>query len=379
MSELAASYGELQLVEQPAIELLMDLGWEHRNLFAERYGADASDSPGSEGRESEHQVILTRRLLTALRRLNPRLPEDAYAQAIEQLTRDRSKQVAVNANREFYRLIKDGVSVTVTDEHGGQTTERLRVIDWTLPSNNTFLLTSQMWVAGDMYRRRCDLIAFVNGLPLVFIELKKPSVPLRSAFDDNLRDYRGQSVPQLFHPNAFIVLSNGSDTRIGTLTSAWEHFFDWKRVLSEDEVVDPADKVSLPRALRGLLEPARLLDYIENFTLFEEGKGGLIKKTAKNHQFLGVNKAIARLVEATEAQKAESLGFRLRGNDEQKPVNDEQKQGHDEQGRKRLGVFWHTQGSGKSLSMVFFTQKILRTLPGTWSFVVVTDREELDD
>lgn len=343
LGDIAAGYGELMLVEQPAIELLAELGWEHRNLFAESFGEH-----GTEGRESEHQVILTRRLLAALRRLNPGLPDDVYAQAIEQIAQDRSKQIAVNANRELYRLIKDGVKVTIPDEHGGHTTEVLRVIDWTLPVNNDYLLTSQMWVAGDMYRRRCDLLAFVNGLPLVFIELKKPSVPLRSAFDDNLRDYRGQSVPQLFHPNAFIMLSNGSDTRIGTLTSAWEHFSDWKRVDDEGET----GKVSLERALRGLMEPNRLLDYIENFTVFEEGKGGLIKKTARNHQFLGVNKAIARLVELRESNKVE---------------------------RKRLGVFWHTQGSGKSLSMVFFTQKILRTLPGTWSFVVVTDREELDD
>jgi type I restriction enzyme R subunit len=182
----------------------------------------------------------------------------------------------------------------------------------------------------------------------VFIELKKPAVPLKSAFDDNLRDYRGQSVPQLFHPNAFILLSNGSDTKVGTLTSAWEHFFDWKRVADEDE----AGKVSLERALRGLLEPARLLDYIENFTVFEEGKGGLVKKTAKNHQVLGVNKSIARLVELRETEKLE---------------------------RKRLGVFWHTQGSGKSLSMVFFTQKVLRKVLGSCTFVIVTDREELDD
>jgi hypothetical protein len=231
--------------------------------------------------------------------LNPGLPADAYAQAIEQLAQDRSKQIAVNANRDFYRLLKDGVKVKVPDEHGGHSTETLRVIDWATPANNEFFLASQMWVAGDMYRRRCDLLGFVNGLPLVFIELKKPAVPLKSAFDDNLRDYRGQSVPQLFHPNAFILLSNGSDTKVGTLTSGWEHFFDWKRVADEDEV----GKVSLERALRGLLEPARLLDYIENFTVFEEGKGGLIKKTAKNHQFLGVNKSIARLVELRETEK----------------------------------------------------------------------------
>ncbi|HEV2606774.1 MAG TPA: HsdR family type I site-specific deoxyribonuclease, partial [Xanthomonadaceae bacterium] len=297
---------------------------------------------------SEHQVILVRRLDAALRRLNPGLPDDAYAQAIDQLAMDRSKQIAVNANREVYRLLKDGVKVTVPDEHGERAVETLRVIDWNDPHNNDFYLTSQMWVAGDMYRRRCDLLGFVNGLPLVFIELKRPAEPLKSAFDKNLRDYRGQSVPQLFHPNAFILLSNGSDTKVGTLTSEWEHFFDWKRVDDEAEV----GKVSLERALRGLLEPVRLLDYIENFMVFEEGKGGLIKKVAKNHQFLGVNKAIVRLVELRAEAKPE---------------------------RKRLGVFWHTQGSGKSLSMVFFTQKVLRRVLGSCTFVIVTDREELDD
>jgi type I restriction enzyme R subunit len=344
--DVSATYGEQVLVEQPAIELLQSHGWSYRNLYAESYGP-----AGTEGRDSEHQVILTRRLRAALESLNPGLPADAYAQAVDQLARDRSKQIAVYANRELYGLLKDGVRVTLPDEQGGQSVETLRVIDWRNPANNDFFVSSQMWVAGDMYRRRCDLVCFVNGLPLVFIELKKPSVPLKSAYDDNLRDYRGQSVPQLFHPNAFILLSNGSDTKVGTLTSAWEHFFDWKRVLDEDEP-DAPRQVSLEVALRGLCEPERLLDYVENFTVFEEGKGGLIKKVAKNHQFLGVNKAIARLVDLRE------------GNETQ---------------RKRLGVFWHTQGSGKSLSMVFFSQKVLRTLPGNWSFLVVTDREELDD
>jgi type I restriction enzyme, R subunit len=343
VKEVSAGYGELALVEMPAIDLLTSLGWSFKNLYAESFGVS-----GSEGRESESQVILVRRLSAALNALNPGLPADAYAQAIEQLAQDRSKKIAVNANRDFYQLLKDGVKVKVPDEHGGHSIETLRIIDWATPANNEFFLASQMWVAGDMYRRRCDLVGFVNGLPLVFIELKKPAVPLKSAFDDNLRDYRGQSVPQLFHPNAFILLSNGSDTKVGTLTSGWEHFFDWKRVADEDEV----GKVSLERALRGLLEPVRLLDYIENFTVFEEGKGGLIKKTAKNHQVLGVNKSIARLVELRETEKAE---------------------------RKRLGVFWHTQGSGKSLSMVFFTQKVLRKVLGSCTFVVVTDREELDD
>ena len=191
-------------------------------------------------------------------------------------------------------------------------------------------------------------IGFVNGIPFVFIEFKAPNVALKSAFDDNLRDYRGQSIPQLFHPNAFILLSNGSETKIGTLTSEWEHFFDWKRISDEGE----AGKISLDTALRGLCDRTRLLDIIENFTVFEETKGGLVKKIAQNHQYLGVNRAIAKMIELKQT---------------------------DPEGAKRLGVFWHTQGSGKSLSMVFFTEKVHRKLAGNWTFVIVTDREELDD
>ncbi len=352
VKDVSAGFGELLLVEQPAIEWLTALGWQHKNLYTETFGVY-----GSEGRDSESQVILIPRLSAALTALNPGLPSEAYTQAIEQLVRDRSKQTAVNANREVYRLLKDGVKVRLPDEHGGHRIETLRVIDWAVADNNDFFLASQLWVSGDtplsgLYRRRCDLIGFVNGLPLVFIELKNTTVPLKAAFDHNLRDYRGQSVPQLFHPNAFILLSNGLQTRIGTLTSAWEHCFDWKRVIDEDEPAGKDGRSSLHRALHGLLEPTRLLDYIEHFTVFEEGKGGLVKKVAKNHQFLGVNKAIARLED-------------LRRTDAQQ--------------RKRLGVFWHTQGSGKSLSMVFFTQKVLRKVLGSCTFVIVTDREELDD
>ena len=276
------------------------------------------------------------------------MPAEAYKQAIDELVRDRSQQIPVNANRDLYRLIRDRVKVEIRDEDGNLELVDLKVIDWDRPENNEFFLASQMWVAGDMYRRRCDLIGFVNGIPFMFIEFKAPNVALKSAFDDNLRDYRGQSIPQLFHPNAFILLSNGSETKIGTLTSEWEHFFEWKRISDEGE----AGKITLETALRGLCDHSRLLDIIESFTVFEETKGGLVKKIAQNHQYLGVNRAIAKMMELKQT---------------------------DPEGAKRLGVFWHTQGSGKSLSMVFFTEKVHRKLAGNWTFVIVTDREELDD
>lgn len=342
--EVTATYGELALVELPAINCFASLGWETTNLYNETFGPE-----GTEGRKSAAEVIFVPRLRKALERINPGYPASAYEQAIEQLTEDRSKQIPVNANQAFYKLLRDRVKVEVTDDEGNPQTVELSVIDWNTPENNDFFLAQQMWVSGEMYKRRCDLLGFVNGIPLVFIELKGPHVPLKSAYDDNLKDYKGQSIPQLFHPNAFIMLSNGSQTRVGTLTSQWEYFVEWRRIDDETE----AGSTSLETAIRGLCDKHRLLDIVENFTVFETARGGLIKKVAKNHQYLGVNKAIAQMVKLRESGDREAA--------------------------KKLGVFWHTQGSGKSLSMVFFTQKVLRKLPGKWTFVMVTDRAELDD
>lgn len=343
VKEITANYGELALVELPAIQQFADLGWGTANLYHETFGVDST-----EGRMSAADVILTKRLRLALERINPGHSALVYDHAITQITEDRSKQLPVNANHTFYKLLKDRVKVDSVDEDGNPQITELSIIDWNCPDNNDFFLAQQMWVSGEMYKRRCDLLGFVNGIPLLFIELKGPHVPLKAAFDENLRDYRGQSIPQLFHPNAFIVLSNGLQTRVGTITSAWEHFFEWKRVDDEEE----AGSTSLNTALKGLCDKRRLLDMVENFTVFEEARGGLIKKVAKNHQYLGVNKAIDQMKRLRESG--------------------------DQEAAKRLGVFWHTQGSGKSLSMLFFTQKILRKLPGKWTFVVVTDRDELD-
>ena len=331
-------YSEDALIEQPAIELLTELGWQTANLFKETFGAD-----GTEGRANDREVILQSRLRRKLEEFNPNLPATAYDAAIEELTRNRAAMIPVNANAEFYRLLKDGVKVTVKQPDGSHSFETLRVIDWNAPERNDFFLTSQMWIRGDLYLRRTDLVGFVNGLPLLFIELKATHRNLFAAYNDNLRDYR-TAIPQLFIPNALLVLSNGSETRLGTVTSEWEHFFDWKRINNEGE----RGMISLETVLRGVCEPRRFLDLVENFTVFEEVRGGLAKKVAKNHQFLGVNKAI----EAVQAMR-ENAG--------------------------KLGVFWHTQGSGKSLSMVFFTQKVLRKLAGNWTFVVVTDRDDLDN
>lgn len=334
------AYTEDQLVEQPAIGLFSTLGWQTVSAMEETFGAG-----GTLGRETKGEVVLTNRLRAALTRLNPGLPAEAIQTAIDELARDRSAMSLEAANREVYRLLKEGVPVSVPDrEHGGQKTERLRVVDWAHPEQNDFLLVSQISVVGSLYTCRPDLVGFVNGLPWVVVELKKPGVPARAAFDENLTHYK-QQILQLFWFNALLIASNGTDSRVGSLTADWERFFEWKRIEREDE----PRRVSLEVMLRGTCDRARLLDLVENFTLFSEHKAGLVKVLGQNHQFLGVNNAIASMLEARKL------------------------------GHGRGGVFWQTQGSGKSFSMVFFAQKVLRKLVGNWTFVVVTDRVELDE
>lgn len=335
-------YSEDTLVEQPAIALFESLGWETGNLYAEWTG-----SSSSEGRQTQQDVVLEGRLRAALSKLNPDLPSEAIDLVVGELARDRSKLLPVNANQEVYRLLKDGVPVSVTDEHGHNTLKVAKVIDWGDVEENDFFLASQFWVKGDYHTRRTDLLGFVNGIPLLFVELKATHKTLKAAYDDNLTDYR-TVIPQLFTYNGALMLSNGSQTVVGSTFSPWVHLFEWKRINDEGE----KGVVSLETAIRGIGEPSRLLDIVENFTVFEDVAGGVIKKIAKNHQFLGVNKAIAEVWRTKDRPK-------------------------DQAGR--LGVFWHTQGSGKSLSMVFFAQKILRKIPGNWTFLIVTDRNELDE
>jgi type I restriction enzyme R subunit len=338
----AGAYTEDRLVEQPAIGLFAELGWQTVSALEEVFGPG-----GTLGRETSGEVVLVPRLRAALERLNPHFAAEAIASAVDELTRDRSAMTFAGANREVCGLLKDGVKVSVPDrERGGLKEERVRVVDWDNPAANDFLLVSQMTVTGQLYTCRPDLIGFVNGLPWVVIELKKPGVAARQAFDENLTSYKHQEngIPQLFWYSAFLIASNGTDSRVGTITADWERFGEWKRIEREDE----PRRVSLEVMLRGTCAPARLLDIAENFTLFSEHKSGLVKALAQNHQYLGVNNTIAATLEARRA------------------------------GHGRGGVFWQTQGSGKSFSMVFFAQKILRKVPGNWTFVVVTDRVELD-
>ena len=340
---MAYNYSEDQLVEQPAIQLFSELGWETLVASDEVMGVD-----GTLGRETKSEVVLAVRLRAVLARLNSSLPTEAINAAVDELSRDRSAMTPAAANREQWAFMRDGVKVSVPDPiRGGVKDERVKVVDWENPAANDFMLVSQMTIVGQLYTCRPDLIGFVNGLPWVVVELKKPGVPAKQAFDGNLTSYKHaqNGVPALFWSNALLIASNGTDSRVGSLTADWERFFEWKRIESEDE----PRRVSLDVMLRGLCEPSRLLDLTENYTLFSEHKSGLTKIIGQNHQFIGVNNAIKAMLKARE------------------------------EGHGRGGVFWQTQGSGKSFSMVFFAQKVLRKIPGNWTFVVVTDRVELDE
>jgi type I restriction enzyme R subunit len=323
-------------VEQPTIALFAELGWETLNCYHENFGPLSLL-----GRETMADVVLPHRLHAAIENLNPGISPNAIEIAVQELTKDRSAMSPARANQAVYKLLKDGIKVSYKKgDDEDEAVETIRLIDWNEPAKNDFLLASQFWISGDYGKKRADLVGFVNGIPLVFIELKASHKKLELAYEKNLSDYK-DTIPQIFWYNAFIILSNGSKARIGSMTAGFEHFAEWKKI---DEEKEPG-VISLDTMIRGTCEPRKLLDLIENFILFDARISA--KLVAKNHQFLGVNNAIAAVERIKE-------------------------------NRGKLGVFWHTQGSGKSYSMVFFSQKVLRKIPGNWTFVIVTDRDDLD-
>ena len=331
-------YTEAELVEEPAIALLAELGWECVNAFGETFGP-----AGTLGRDSRAEVILPHRLRDALRVLNPAVAENIREEALRVLMKDRGSMNPTRANREIHALIKDGYRAEWQGSDGTRRFDTVHYLDFRDSGKNDWLAASQVWVHGQLHKRRTDTVLFVNGIPLVLMEFKEPNRPVKAGYDENITDYR-DVIPSLFVPNGFTIVSNGSDAKVGSTYSPWDFFGDWKVIDAEGN----RGVVGLETAIRGTCAHDRLLDLIENFIAYIERPRGLVKSVARNHQVLGVNAAIENL-------------YRVRG-----------------AGDTRLGVFWHTQGSGKSLSMLWFTQKVLRKMPGNWTFVMVTDRKELD-
>ena len=335
---MSYDYSENILVQKSASHLLeQELGWEATLAYnTEKLGKD-----GTFGRTSYREILLTRYFRQALQKLNPWITPIQLDEAQKKMESHLSTASLMQINEEKYTLIRDGIPVTVK-RPGGKTEEKnAMVIDFHNPENNHFLAVQELKIHGELYRRRTDIVGFVNGIPLLFIELKKTTVDVQNAYTDNYTDYL-DTIPHLFYYNAFLILSNGLEAKVGTLGSKYEFFHEWKR-LSEEE----KGSVALEVMLRGICKKENFLDLLENFILFDHSDGHTVKILARNHQYLGVNEA----VKAYESRK----------------LND-----------GKLGVFWHTQGSGKSYSMVFLAQKIRRKYAGSPTIVILTDREELN-
>ncbi|MBW8050732.1 MAG: type I restriction endonuclease subunit R [Cytophagales bacterium] len=326
------------MVETATQQVLEELGWEVVYAWKnETFGAN-----GLLGRETKSEVILRRYLLAALKQYNKDLPEIAYAQAIEQIEQKVANKTLAGINKEKYQLFTEGVSVSFTNSKGElEKDKKLRVFDFDDYLNNDFLAVRQLEVTGELGNKRTDIVCFVNGIPLVFMELKAHYRDIRHAYDGNLSDYK-DTIPHLFHCNAFIILSNGTDAKVGTITSPFKFFLEWKRIEENEEGV-----VSLDTMLRGICAKEKLMDIFENFLLFDDSGGEVVKLMARNHQYIGVNKVLEKVKTIED----------LKG---------------------KLGVFWHTQGSGKSYSMVFICQKIHRKFGGSYTFLLVADRSELE-
>ncbi|MFN8281303.1 MAG: type I restriction endonuclease subunit R [Saprospiraceae bacterium] len=343
-------YSEDNLIEQTAIDLFFHkLGWD--TLLA--YNKEGFGEGSSLGRLNKKEVVLKKIFFEKLNQFNPNLPEQAYNQAYEKLIEESITKSLAEINYEKHQLLRNGIPVDFINEKGEQIKNKtLKVFDFDNADNNNFLAVRQLWIQGKSNReRRPDIIGFVNGIPLIFIELKAAHRKLENAYNDNFTDYK-DVIPKLFDYNAFIILSNGIESRIGSITGKYQHFHEWKRITEEDEGI-----VALDRIIVGVCEKKRFLDLFENFILFDNSLGKVVKLIARNHQFIGVNKAIENI---QHKEKLYKLG----------KISLEEKQ--------KLGVFWHTQGSGKSYSMVFFCQKIHHKFTGSYTFLIVTDRNELD-
>jgi type I restriction enzyme R subunit len=276
------------------------LGWE--SVYA--WNDETFGPTGTLGRKDTTEAVLTSDLRAALERLNPDLPSSAIDDAIRALTVHDFSRSMVQHNQDFSRLVRNGVPVSYRDNAGHLRNARARVIDFgNGPGSNRFLAVRELKLTGlrtPNYNRRADLVCFVNGLPLVFIELKVVYKNIRAGFDGNLRDYMDENViAHAFHHNAFLIVSNGDRARYASITSEWEHFSEWKRL-------DEADKGKLDAEilLDGMLAHDRLLDILENFILFDESKPGATRKViARNHQVLGVNRAVASVMRQEELKR----------------------------------------------------------------------------
>lgn len=331
------------MIEQAAIKALQE---RHNYTVLNCMTEEPDTLPDGTGRKDKKQVVLPDVMLESLCRINPDIPEQTVRTVVDELCHTPVSGDLMLTNYQNYQEIRNGITVEYNKD-GKKTSNIFRLLSYNDALSNTFTVASQMWIKGETHWRRPDLIIFINGFPLVFIELKNSNIPVKNAYDINLKNYL-KDIPYLFNYNQICVLSNGMETRLGSFAAGYEFFFEWLKVENEKEKPDRKaireNCTSLEYFIAGLCEPKNLLDYIENFILYDRRRTKII---AKNHQFFGVNNAYNAFLRREE----------LKG---------------------KLGVFWHTQGSGKSYSMVMLARKIKHKCTGNFTFLIVTDREDLD-
>jgi len=330
-------------VESAALSWLSSLG------YTSIFGPDIAPGEPAAEREAFQEALLTRRLVDALHRLNPSIPADALEDALRKVTHPDSPSLLAN-NRAFHRLLIDGVPVEYKHEDGHIAGDHARLVDFEHPDNNEFLAANQFTVIEGQQNRRPDIVVFVNGLPLAVIELKNPAdenATIQTAFQQ-LQTYKND-IPTFFTYNEMLVISDGLEARAGTITSDWARFMPWRTI--DGEEIAPKGRPELDVLIKGIFEKSRFLDLIKHFIVFEADGEKIAKKMAAYHQYHAVNKAVECTVKACSPQ-----------------------------GDRRAGVIWHTQGSGKSLSMAFYAGKIiLHPAMENPTLVVLTDRNDLDD
>ncbi len=361
------------VVEEAALAWLAALG------YAVLHGPDiAADAPGAERSDPNFRdVLLERRLRQALARLNPDLPSDALEDAYRKLTRVDALSL-VERNRAVHRMLVDGVTVEYRRADGRVAGAQARVIDFDSPENNDWLAVNQFTVSEGQHTRRPDVVLFVNGLAVAVIELKNSAeekATVWSAFQQ-LQTYQAQ-VPALFAANAVLLASDGVQARIGTLGAGREWFKPWRTITGREDA--PPQKAELQVVLEGVFEQRRFLDLLRYFIVFEDsaaaggGGGALVKKMAGYHQFHAVNVAVEETLRAAQSLAADRVA-------EAPGRYEAGKRPGGEPGDRRVGVVWHTQGAGKSLTMAFYAGRvILHPAMANPTIVVLTDRNDLDD
>ena len=351
-------------LEQLALTWFQDAGWEFR------HGPDIAPDGEVPERSDYRQVLLTGRLLEALRRINPDVPGPVLEDVVHRLAKPQHPSLVLN-NRAFHEALIDGLPVEV-EQDGLKRGDRVRLVDFEHPDRNRFLVVNQFTMQGTKQPRRPDLVCFINGLPIAVIELKNPAseqADIWSAFNQ-LQTYKAE-IPDLMVFNEALVISDGLHARVGSLTADRERYMPWRTLRNEDD--RPLLHFELEKMVRGFFAPDLLLDYLRYFILFEpggEGEGGLIKKIAGYHQFHAVREAVRATVIAAAQPKAASSSAQ----DPRAPYGQQV-----EPGSRKGGIVWHTQGSGKSITMACFTGKLMQQPEmENPTIVVVTDRNDLD-